>query len=116
MFKSKRFWIAMFLGLFFGVICWGFSSSEGPVEWFLALQIITSRILIGFTIGISVLKLKWWLHGIIIGAIFSIPMAFQGFFVPGKEVYIFFGSIVMGIIYGFLIELITSFVFRAKAE
>jgi hypothetical protein len=113
--NSKRLFIATLFGLIFGFVCWGLSSSGGPMSWYAAVSIIISRTLIGFTIGISVLKWKWWLHGIIIGAIFSLPMAFYGFFVPGKEMFIFLGSIIMGIIYGLLIELFTTVVFKAKA-
>jgi len=42
-------------------------------------------------------------------------MAFYGFYVPDQASMIFFGTIVMGIIYGFLIELFTTVVFKAKA-
>lgn len=116
MFSRKRLLIATIFGVISGFICWILASSEGPTPWFFALSTILSRTLIGFAIGISVLKIKWWLHGIIMGLIFSIPMALQGFYVPGKEAFIFLGTIIMGIIYGFFIELFTTVVFKAGAK
>jgi hypothetical protein len=116
MFNSKRLIIATLFGVLSGVICWILSSSGGPTTWYFAVSTILARTLIGFVIGISVLRMKWWLHGIIIGAIFSLPMAFQGFYVTGKEMFIFLGSIIMGIIYGFFIELFTTVVFKQGVQ
>jgi len=78
------------------------------------LSILVNRTLIGFTIGISLLKIGWWLHGIIIGALVSLPMALNGFYVPEKALFIFLGTIIAGIVYGFLTELFTTVVFKAK--
>ena len=116
MLNKKRLFIATLFGVISGFICWGLASSEGPTPWYFTLSTILSRTLIGFAIGISVIKIKWWLHGIIMGLIFSIPMALQGFYVPGKEMYIFLGTLIMGIIYGFFIELFTTVVFKAGAK
>lgn len=113
MLNTKRLIIATIFGLIFGFVCLGLASSEGPQPWFMAVSIIISRTLIGFTIGISVLKLPWWFHGIIIGALFSLPMGFSCLFVPEKGMFIMIWSIIMGIIYGFLIEFFTTVVFKA---
>jgi hypothetical protein len=112
MVNTKRIIIATIFGVIFGIVCWWLASSSAPTVWFMALSIILSRTLIGFVIGISVLKMEWWLHGIIIGALFSLPMALNTLFIPGNAVYIFLATIVMGIIYGFLIELFTTVVFK----
>lgn len=117
--STKRVFIATLLGIIFGFICWGFAASnpETPaLPWSQTVIIILSRTLIGFTIGISVLRIAWWLHGIIIGAIGSLPGSFAGFAVPGKELFIFFGFLIMGVIYGFLIELFTTIVFKTKRD
>ncbi len=114
--KGKRLLMATIFGLISGFVCWGLASSGGPMAWYQAVAIILSRTLIGFTIGISVFKMKWWLHGMLIGAIVSLPGSFFGFYVPGKEMFIFFGTFVMGIIYGFFIELLTTVIFKAKAS
>jgi hypothetical protein len=116
MLNRKRLFIATIFGVVSGLVCWILASSEGPTPWFFALSTILSRTLIGFAIGISVLKVRWWLHGITMGMVFSIPMALQGFYVPGKEAFIFLGTIIMGIIYGFFIELFTTVVFKAGAK
>jgi hypothetical protein len=115
MLNTRRLLIATLFGVISGFVCWGFASSGGPTPWYFIIATILGRTLIGFTIGISILKISWWLHGMIIGALVSLPMAFNGFYVPGKELFIFFSFFIMGIIYGFLIELFTSVVFKAKA-
>ena len=116
MLNIRRMIIATVFGVLSGVICWILSASSGPTTWFFAASTITARTLIGFTIGISILKMKWWLHGILIGAIFSLPMALQGFYVPGKEWFILIGTIVMGVIYGFFIEPFTTVVFKQGTQ
>lgn len=116
MVNKKRLLIATLFGVLSGIVCWTMASSEGPTPWFFALSTIIGRTLIGFAIGISVFKIRWWLHGIIMGFIFSIPMALQGFYVPGKEMFILLGTLIMGVIYGFFIELFTTVVFKAGAK
>lgn len=64
----------------------------------------------GFMIGISAMRLSWWLHGIVLGFISSIPMAVAEM----DKMEIFIGTFIMGIIYGFLTELITSILFKSK--
>lgn len=118
----KRLIIATIAGLAFGFVCRSLAAS-GPNELpcSVSLQIILSRTLIGFAIGISSLKLGHWsVHGIVMGLIFSLPLAISGMLAPEnphftKEMMLV-STIVMGIIYGFLIELITSIVFKAKQK
>ena len=58
------------------------------------------------------------LHGIIWGLIFSLPAAFGAMLGPENpefsQTLMFASTLIMGIIYGFLIELITSVLFKAK--
>ncbi|VBB48273.1 conserved membrane hypothetical protein [uncultured Paludibacter sp.] len=118
--KTKRLIIATILGVVFGFVCYGFASSGGNViSPALAANIILGRTLIGFGIGISRFSFKHWaLHGLIMGFIFSIPAAFGAILGPEKPEFshsmMFISTIVMGMIYGFLIELITSVLFKAK--
>jgi hypothetical protein len=84
--KMKRVIIATLSGIIFGVICNLLASGSGSLPWPITIQIITSRTLIGFAIGISSLKI------------------------------VHVSTIVMGIIYGLLIELITSVIFKAKQK
>lgn len=116
MLTSKRVIITTICGFIFGLVCMSLATSNPnpdpanlittQVIWL----IIISRTLMGFMIGISALNMKWWLHGIVIGFISSIPMALSVM----DKTSIMIGTFVMGIIYGFLTELITSILFKSK--
>lgn len=118
--KTKRLIISTLLGVVFGFVCYGLASSgQNEIPTLLAVNIILGRTLIGVAIGISRFSLKHWsLHGIIMGLIFSLPAAFGAMLGPENPEFshtmLFVSTIVMGMIYGFLIELITSVIFKAK--
>ena len=113
MLTMKRVLIATICGFVFGMICMTMASSNPDAIQELAASlkwnIVLSRTLMGFMIGISFLKLQWWLHGIVLGFISSIPMAIA--VIPQMDIFI--GTFVMGMIYGFLTELLTSKLFKA---
>ncbi|MFC1630166.1 hypothetical protein ACFL06_01365 [Patescibacteria group bacterium] len=116
---SKRIIIATLSGLLFGLVCYGFASSgDYELPWSIAVQIIISRTLIGFAIGISCLKMRYWaVNGVVTGILFSLPLAFSGLAgdVPGySKESLFFSTVGLGAAYGFLIEVITSVIFKAK--
>jgi hypothetical protein len=115
MLSTKRVVIATVCGVIFGFVCLGFATSDPNSAAALAapikLNIILSRSMLGFMLGISALRLKWWLHGIVLGFISSIPMAVA--VMDRSEIMI--GTVVMGMIYGVLTELITSILFKAKS-
>jgi hypothetical protein len=118
--RIKRLAIATLMGLIFGFVCFGFASSSSGglppgVQW----QIITSRTLIGFAIGISCFSLgHWTIHGVVMGFLFSLPLAFGGLLAPDNPEFtrtsMFTWTIILGVVYGLLIELVTSVVFKAK--
>jgi len=113
MLTVKRVVIATLCGLLFGIVCSSLAGSNPneEVSWGILMSILFGRTLMGFTIGISAFKMHWWLHGLVIGFVTSIPMA-----IPVLErTEIFIGTFVMGMIYGFLTELITTKLFKAKA-
>jgi hypothetical protein len=116
----KRLFLSSLFGLVFGFVCYGFASSgDNAVPLMLALNIILSRLLIGVAIGISRFRMKHWaIHGSVMGFIFSLPMAFGATLGPDNpgfsDTMMFTSSLVMGIIYGFLIELIVSVFFKAR--
>lgn len=118
--KTKRIIIATFAGVLFGIVCFALASSgPGELPFPVALQIIASRTLIGFAIGISCLSMGHWsIHGLIMGMIFSFPLAFSGLMAPDNpeftKVSMFVWAIILGMIYGLLIEVITSLLFKAK--
>lgn len=117
---TKRLIIATIFGVVFGFVCYGFASS-GPneISQLLAANIIVGRTMIGFGIGISRFSCKHWsLHGLIMGFVFSLPSALGAILGPENPEFshtmMFISTIVMGMIYGLLIELITSVLFKAK--
>ena len=116
----KRLVIATLSGLLFGFVCFGFAcSGSGEVNTWLGLSIIAGRTLLGFGIGISRFSMKHWaLHGIVMGLLFSLPMAFGAMIGSDNPEMsaqaIAISTVVMGIVYGFLIELITTVVFKAR--
>jgi MFS family permease len=120
--NTKRLIIATLSGFLFGLVCCGLASSGGnQLAWPVTAQIIASRTLIGFAIGISCLKLYHWsVHGSVMGLLFSLPLAFSGFMAPDSPQYdktsMFVWTIILGMVYGFLVELITSVFFKAKKE
>ena len=118
--KTKRFIIATLLGVLFGFVCLGLASSgQTEMPLLIAVTIVLGRALIGVAIGISRFLLKHWsLHGLVMGLVFSLPSAFGAIIGPENPEFshtmLFVSTMVMGMIYGFLIELITSVLFKAK--
>lgn len=111
---AKRLIIAVILGMIFGLVCAYASKSSLPVEdrSMIMCMIALNRTFIGFMIGISCWRMHWVLHGIIIGLLGTLPIAASMFGDPAKVT----GAIlflVAGIVWGFLIELLTTVVFRA---
>ena len=119
MVNAKRLLIATASGLLFGFVCFGLaSSSPGGLPLPAAYQIIAERTLIGFAIGISALKMRHWsLHGLLMGFLLSIPLAFSGMMAPDSPEYsktsMFVFTILLGMIYGLLIEVITTKLFKS---
>lgn len=116
----KRLIIATLSGLLFGFVCFGFAcSGTGEIETWLGLSIIAGRTLMGFGIGISRFPMKnWAINGLVMGFVFSLPAAFGTMLAPENPEFsnqmLLISTIVMGMIYGFLIELITTVFFKAK--
>ncbi|MFK5855823.1 MAG: hypothetical protein QM503_06805 [Bacteroidota bacterium] len=116
----KRLIIATLSGLLFGFVCFGFAcSGSGEINTWLGITIISGRTLMGFGIGISRFPIKnWAINGIVMGFIFSLPAAFGTMLGPENPEFspqmLMISTLVMGVIYGFLIELITTVFFKAK--
>ena len=118
MVNKKRLVVATCSGLLCGFICYGIASSSGTLPTAVAYQIIAERTLIGFAIGISVLRLGHWsIHGLVLGLLLSIPLAFSGLMAPENPAFskagMFLWTVVLGMIYGVLIELVTTKLFKA---
>jgi hypothetical protein len=118
--KTKRLVIATLTGVLFGFVCLGLAASApGPLPWPAAVQIVVSRTLIGFAIGMSAFSFgPWAVNGLIMGLIFSLPLAFSGLMAPESPEYsqgnMFVFTLLLGMLYGLLIELITSGLFKAR--
>ena len=118
----KRLVVATLSGLLFGFVCFGFAcSGSGEVNAWLGVSIIAGRTLLGFGIGISRFPMgNWAIHGLVMGLLFSLPMAFGAMMGPENPEMsaqaIAISTVVMGVVYGFLIELITTVVFKARLE
>ena len=120
MFNSKRLVIATFGGLGCGFICLGLIASGGnQIAWPIVAQILSARTLIGVAIGISCLSIgHFMIHGLVMGFLFGLPLAFSGLMAPDNPHFtremMFVSTIVVSMIYGFLIELVTSGIFKAR--
>lgn len=116
MVSSKRIIIATVLGLVFGVVSWLLAGTQAPqpIPWFGAVCIILARGVTGFAIGISAWRIGWWLHGLVMGLIFSLPLAFGGLWAGFAWLAGFWGTLVAGLVFGFLIELVTVVGFKAE--
>jgi hypothetical protein len=118
--KTKRLVIATLSGVLFGFVCLGLAASApGPLAWPAAIQIVVSRTLIGFAIGMSAFSFgPWAVNGLIMGLIFSLPLAFSGLMAPESPEYsqvnMFVFTLLLGMLYGLLTELITSGLFKAR--
>ncbi|MGE5807276.1 MAG: hypothetical protein ACM34M_15885 [Ignavibacteria bacterium] len=122
MFTAKRFIIATLMGLATGFICLALaSSSPGVLPAPVGYQLVLSRAIAGFAIGISIFQMGHWsIHGAVIGAIFSLPLAFSGLMAPDNPEFdkntMFIMTVILGLIYGILIEFVTSVLFKAKMQ
>ena len=113
--NAKRFWISLILGIIAGFICAYGGNDQTPEDvrpmWF--VTVVLNRALIGFIIGISSWRIPWHLHGILIGAIGSLPISLPFLVNPDGGLAPCLIYIIAGIVWGFLIELTTSKVFKA---
>jgi hypothetical protein len=110
---DKRLILCTLLGLVFGVVCWGLISAKNPlVSTSAALAVILGRTVMGFGLGISRLRLRWWLHALVLGAIFSLPLAAFFLEAPQMGTGTAFAIVVMGAVYALLIELVATLVFK----
>ena len=122
--KTKRIVVATLSGVLFGFVCLGLASASpggGALAWPVAMQIVVSRTLIGFAIGISSISLRHWaIHGPVMGLVFSLPLAFSGLMAPESPEYskagMWVATVVLGMIYGLLIEVITSVVLKGRYQ
>ncbi|MFX0177055.1 MAG: hypothetical protein ACFE85_12595, partial [Candidatus Hodarchaeota archaeon] len=76
------------------------------------IVIFVNRTLIGFVIGISALRMKWVLHGILIGEIVGLPF-FLYDVTMDVGLTIAVGVLFINALFGIMIEFFTSIIFKA---
>ena len=115
---TKRLIISVILGMIAGLVCALLSKpslmAQLPAEMVPGVMCNTAlnRTFIGFMIGISCWRMHWTLHGIIIGFLGSLPISAPLIAQP-DGVIVFVMMTVGGAVWGFLIELFTTVVFKA---
>ena len=118
--SRRRVIVATLMGFLFGLVCmWLASSSPGELAWPVAAQLVASRTVMGFAIGISCLSLGHWaVHGFVMGGLFSLPVAFGGLLAPEMVEFskwgLFLWTVILGMIYGLLTEAVTSGMLKAR--
>jgi len=109
---TKRVIITTILGLIAGILCYIGTKSSTQIEYNLAMTIenIFNRMIIGFLIGVSGWKMDWAIHGITMGFIGGSPLWLASI-QSGINALII--MLIASIVWGILIELITTKVFKA---
>jgi hypothetical protein len=80
------------------------------ITWANIAATVANRLLLGFTIGLSCWKLNHFLHGAVLGLILSASVSIG--FIP-DDVLAFFLYTSAGILYGIMIEWLSTDVFKA---
>jgi hypothetical protein len=114
--NNKRLIICTIGGLIAGIVCSAGGLLSGNITEFSFYTMASpffNRIMLGFIIGISSLKINYLLHGMLMGFLVSLISSLT-FLEGGMKGFLFFT--VAGIIYGLLIEFFASKVFKAKPE
>ncbi len=108
----KRILITTALGLVAGVICMlggmsiGIAMTPVTVGW-----ILLNRMVLGFLIGISGLRMHWAWHGLLIGLVVGSLFSYSAFRAGGTAVLVS-GTLFAGAVFGVAIEFLTTVVFK----
>jgi hypothetical protein len=87
------------------------SGNISDLSFFTIAPTFFNRVMLGFFIGISSLRMNFLIHGALIGLLISLITSIP-FLEYGVNGFLFFT--IAGIIYGILIELFATKVFKAK--
>jgi hypothetical protein len=113
--KNKRLLICTIGGVVAGIICSAgglLSGNIAELAFFAIAGTFFNRLMLGFIIGISCLKINYLLHGMLIGFLVSLINSIS-FLENSISGFLFFT--IAGIIYGLLIELFATKVFKAPS-
>lgn len=112
---TKRLIICIILGIITGILCYLLAKSANiPLTPGLSLSTIFNRVFIGFAIGISAWRMNYMLHGIALGLLFSLPMSLGALDSGGFNSFLM--TEIAGAVWGFLIELLATKVFKAPMK
>jgi hypothetical protein len=114
--KNKRLLICIIGGIIAGLICSAgghLSGNISELSFFTIAPTFFNRLMLGFIIGISSLKMNYLFHGALIGLLVSLITSIP-FLEGGVNGFLLFT--IAGIIYGILIELFATKVFKAKTD
>ena len=114
--KNKRLVICTIGGIIAGIICsvgGHLSGNISEFSFYLVAPAFFNRVMLGFIIGISSLRMNYLFHGALIGLLVSLITSIP-FLEGNMNGFLFFT--IAGIIYGILIELFAVKVFKAKIE
>jgi hypothetical protein len=109
--KTSRLVTTTLLGLVAGIICMIISKFGYDVEyWPLGVSFLLHHTVMGLAIGASSLRVNWVIHGLFWGCAFSLFLAIGLINVDTKlEPWLVF---IVVIIWGFLIEALTTQAFK----
>lgn len=82
------------------------------IMWLFGILLVLTNALMGFTIGISSLRIHWMAHGAVIGGLFGIVLAL---FTQSQGLG-FWWPLILGPVYGFVVELCATVFFRADVD
>jgi hypothetical protein len=109
----KRITTATFFGLVMGVFCAAGAFNAGFLQ-FTAVNLVwvlLNRSVMGFMIGISGLKIKWFWNGILVGLVTGLIFSYSLFMNMGQVLVPFLNALVNGL-FGLIIEFFTTKVFK----
>jgi len=112
MIYAKRVTITTILGVIAGILCY-LGGLRAGIEFTTGIMLATifNRAFIGFVIGISAIRIHYLLHGILIGALGSLPM---GVAAIGEDLNSLVMITLFGMLWGLLIEWIATKGFEAE--
>lgn len=108
----NRLVITTALGVVAGVVCvlggisLGIALTPATVGW-----ILLNRTVLGFVIGASGLRMHWAWHGLLMGLVIGSLFSYAGFLL-GRGPLIVSGTLSASLIFGVVIEALTSVVFK----
>jgi hypothetical protein len=115
MMRVKRLVVSTIFGFVGGIICYlgGKYGLKDDISTAMVLYILVNRALIGFVIGISPFRMRWALHGLLMGLIVGVPFT-AGCLLEESNLETAIAALILGALYGLMIEFFTSIVFRAR--